>query len=152
LTGQLNEIISELERRQTVIDQAIAALRDVDGIASPTNGAVRKADDNKQLGRSRKKYSTVDKVGGATPTVHASSREKKMRRGVSVTGGRQAKQLTEGTMKARTVELLRKVGKPMHSGEVAKRMKIGSGYASVNLSQLRRDGFLNHTAAGYVVK
>jgi hypothetical protein len=28
---------------------------------------------------------------------------------------------------------------------VAKRMKIGSGYASVNLSQLRRDGFLSHT-------
>jgi hypothetical protein len=55
-------------------------------------------------------------------------------------------------MKARTVERLREASTPMHSGEVAKRMKIGSGYASVNLSQLRRDGFLNHTAAGYVVK
>ena len=54
-------------------------------------------------------------------------------------------------MKARTVELLRKAAKPMHSGKVAKRMKIGSGYASVNLSQLRRDGFLSHTPQGYTV-
>ena len=54
-------------------------------------------------------------------------------------------------MKARTVELLRTAAKPMRSGEVAKRMKIGSGYASVNLSQLRRDGFLRHTPEGYVV-
>ena len=54
-------------------------------------------------------------------------------------------------MKARTVELLLKEGKPMRSGEVAKRMKTGSGYASVNLSQLRRDGFLSHTPEGYAV-
>ena len=54
-------------------------------------------------------------------------------------------------MKARTVELLRKTAKPMQSGEVAKRMKIGAGYASVNLSQLRRDGFLIHTPEGYSV-
>src|ERR1035438_6298880 len=62
-----------------------------------------------------------------------------------------SKKLTEGTMKARTVELLRRAAKPMQSGEVAKRMKIGSGYASVNLSQLRRDGFLSHTPEGYTV-
>jgi Mn-dependent DtxR family transcriptional regulator len=61
------------------------------------------------------------------------------------------RKLTEGTMKALTVELLRRVGKPMNSGEVAKRMKIGPGYASVNLSQLRRDGFLSHTPEGYTV-
>ena len=64
---------------------------------------------------------------------------------------RRRKKLTEGTMKARTVELLRTAAKPMRSGEVAKRMKIESGYASVNLSQLRRDGFLRHTPEGYAV-
>jgi hypothetical protein len=159
LAGQLNEIISELERRRKVIDQALAALRDVDGIGSPAPeaarkamappfGAVRKANDNKQPGTSRKKHSTVEKVGGAPPAINASV----LGPGKAIRQEAPARKLTEGTMKARTVELLRKMGKPMHSGEVAKRMKIGSGYASVNLSQLRRDGFLNHTAAGYVIK
>jgi hypothetical protein len=165
LAGQLSEIIDELERRRMMIDQALAALRDVDGIGSPVSesarraiaqpvGAVRKGNDNKQPGTSRRNHSTVEKVGVAPPTANGwvSGPGKTIRHEVPATRERRVRKLTEGTMKARTVELLRKVGKPMHSGEVAKRMKIGSGYASVNLSQLRRDGFLNHTAAGYILK
>jgi hypothetical protein len=154
LAELLNEIIGELELRRKMIDRALAALRDVDGVESPAPEApagkliaspVRKGNDNKRRGTSRRKRSTAKKAGGAPPTVNAPASH-------PVTTERPARKLTEGTMKARTVELLRKVGRPMHSGEVAKRMKIGSGYASVNLSQLRRDGFLGHTEAGYVVK
>ena len=166
MAGQLSEIIGELERRRKVIDQALAALRDVDGIASaapeaagrraiaPSVAAGRKANDNKEPGTSRKKRAAVPKTEGAprAVTTSASNPGKTIRQEVPLAEKRPVRKLTEGTMKARTVELLRKVGKPLHSGEVAKRMKIGSGYASVNLSQLRRDGFLNHTAAGYVVK
>ena len=155
MAGQLNEIIGQLEQRLRAIDRALSALRDVDGTESlapntatataPAAFAVRKGrksqGGNKRNGASLKKRSAVKKVGGAPP-VNAS---------VPLITEGQTRKLTEGTMKARTVELLRRVGKPMNSGEVAKRMKIGSGYASVNLSQLRRDGFLGHTAEGYVV-
>jgi hypothetical protein len=162
LAGRLSEIIAELERQRRVIDQALAALRDVEGIESPPPsraiappvGAVRKGSRKKRLGKSHKKRSTAKKAGGPPPIANtsASDPEKPIRQTVPLTRERPVRKLTEGTMKARTVELLRNAGKPMRSGEVAKRMKIGSGYASVNLSQLRRDGFLKHTTAGYVVK
>lgn len=166
MAGLLSEIIGELERRRRAIDRALAALGDVDGIESPAPevatgraiaspvGIVRKGNDNERRGTSRGKRSTAKKAGGAPPTVNASASDpgKTNRQEGPVTGERPARKLTEGTMKARTVELLRKAGRPMRSGEVAKRMKIGSGYASVNLSQLLRDGFLSHTEAGYVVK
>jgi hypothetical protein len=163
----LNEIIGQLEQRRRAIDQALSALRDVDGIeslapntATPTSPAalaVRKGgkshNGNKRSGALLKKRSPVKKARREPPVVSASVSDpgKAVRLEVLSTKERQTKKLTEGTMKARTVELLRRVGKPMNSGEVAKRMKIGPGYASVNLSQLRRDGFLGHTAEGYVV-
>jgi hypothetical protein len=155
LPGRLNEIIGELEQRRRAIDRALSALRDVDRIESLTLNAAtttaqaapagrkgRKSQGGyKPNGASLKKRSAVKKAGGDAPVVNAA-----VPLGIART-----KKLTEGTMKARTVELLRRVGKPMNSGEVAKRMKIGAGYASVNLSQLRRDGFLTHTAEGYAV-
>jgi hypothetical protein len=155
LAGQLNEIIGQLEQRRRAIDRALSALRDVDGTESlapnaatataPAAHAVRKGrksqGDNKRNGASLKKRSAVKKPGGEPPDVNAAVP-------LTIKG---TKKLTEGTMKARTVDLLRRAGKPMNSGEVAKRMKIGPGYASVNLSQLRRDGFLSHTPDGYAV-
>jgi hypothetical protein len=147
-----------------VIDRALAALRDVDRIESPSPeaaagrataspvGAVRRGNDNERRGISRGRRSTAKKAGGAPITVNASASDpgKPGRQEGPVTRERPARKLTEGTMKARTAELLRKAGRPMHSGEVAKRMKIGSG--CVNLSQLRRDGFLSHAEGGYVIK
>jgi hypothetical protein len=163
----LNEIIGQLEQRLRAIDRALSALRDVDGIESlapyastataPAALAVRKGgksqSGNERSSASMKKRSAAKKARGKPPVVNASVSDpgKAVRLEVPLIREGQTKKLTEGTMKARTVELLRRVGKPMNSGEVAKRMKIGSGYASVNLSQLRRDGFLGHTAEGYVV-
>ena len=166
LTGQLDEIVGELERQRRVIDQALAALRDVEGMGSiapqtaaskantPLVGPVRKVKKEKQLRVSRQRTSTVEKAWSPRPSANAVVQRlgKTSRKKAPVTSAKQARSLAAGTMKARTVELLRKVGKPMRSSEVARRMKIGAGYASVNLSQLRRDGFLNHTAAGYVVR
>jgi hypothetical protein len=156
----------QLQLFDRVIDRALAAWRDVDGIESPAPevatgraiaspvGVVRKGNDNGRRGTSHGQRSTAKKAGGAPPTVNASASDpgKTIRQEGPVTRERPARKLTEGTMKARTVELLRKAGRPMNSGEVAKRMNIGSGYASVNLSRLRRDGFLSHNEAGYVVK
>jgi hypothetical protein len=165
LAGQLNEIIAQLEQRRRAIDRALAALRDVDGIEPITAGTVTarpvaavgtlgvSPNGTTRFGAPPEKRSAAKRAGGAPRVVNASPSDPGRTAGREVPSTReeQTKKLTEGTMKARTVELLRKAGKPMQSGEVAKRMKIGSGYASVNLSQLRRDGFLSHTAEGYVV-
>ena len=165
-----DSIITQLERQKAAIDRALAALRDVDGIessaseaaadgaAAPSAPAMRKGGmspkGKKRLIAALKKRWAAKKAAEKPPVVSAPapgpSRKAAPRNGRFTEEGRK-KKLTEGTMKARTVELLRKAAKPMQSGEVAKRMKIGSGYASVNLSQLRRDGFLSHTPEGYAV-
>jgi hypothetical protein len=167
LAGHLSEIISQLEQQRKAIERALSALRDVEGIESPAPNAAtatapaalavrtggRPQSGDKRSGALLKKRSAVKKARGGPPIVNApvSDSGKAVLLEVPLTRVGQAKKLTAGTMKARTVELLRMVGKPMISGEVAKRMKIGRGYASVNLSQLRRDGFLSHTAEGYAV-
>jgi hypothetical protein len=161
-------IITQLEWQKAAIDRALAALRDVEGIESsaseaaadaepvPSAPAIRKSgmspEGKKRLIPARKKRwaakaaenPRVVSAPAASPQDAASRKVRSKQEGRS-------KELKEGTMKARTVDLLRKAAKPMRSGEVAKRMKIGSGYASVNLSQLRRDGFLTHTPEGYAV-
>ncbi len=150
MTGQLDEIIRELERRRRAIDRALAALRGVEelGSSAPETAAskaiippvktVRKGNKAKQPDTSQEKHSTVEKAGAPPPSSNAAVLSPS-RREPPIAKQKQAKKLTAGTMKARTVELLQTVGKPMRSGEVAKRMKSSSAYASVNLSQLRRD-------------
>ena len=85
MAGVLSEIIGELERQRRVIDRALAALRDLDGIEPPAAeaaaggaipppvGAVRKENDTERLGTSRGKRSTAKKAGEAPPTVDASA-------------------------------------------------------------------------------
>jgi hypothetical protein len=155
-----------MEKTIAFESRSVPGERDVDGIESPAPevatgraiaspvGGVRKGYDNERRGTSHGKRSTAKKAGGASRAVNAPATDpgKSIRPEGLVTRERPARMLTEGTMKARTVELLRQSSRPMQSGEVAKRMKIGSGYASVNLSQLRRDGFLSHAEGGYVIK
>src|ERR1019366_964923 len=114
LAGQLNEIIGQLEQRLRAIDRALSALRDVDGTESlapnpatataPAAFAVSKGrksqGGNKRNGASLKKRSAVKKAGGEPPVEKAAVP-------LIIKGTRK---LTEGTMKARTVELLRRVG------------------------------------------
>ena len=162
-------IITELEKQKTAIDKALAALRDVsgmespmpeaaaDGVQVPSGPAHRKGrmspEGKKRLIAAVKKRWAAKKAAENPAVVSAPaarSQNAASRRVRSKQEGR-SRELREGTMKARTVALLRKAAKPMQSGEVAKLMKIGSGYASVNLAQLRRDGFLTHTPQGYAV-
>ena len=164
-----DSIIIQLELQKAAINRALTALRDVDGSESsapepaaeagavPSAPAIHKGgispEGKKRLSAALKKRWAAKKAAAKPPVVSApapSLKKSPQRNGQSAQEER-GKKLTEGTMKARTVELLRKAGKPMQSGEVAKRMKIGAGYASVNLSQLRRDGFLSHTPEGYIV-
>jgi hypothetical protein len=169
MTEGFCNIITQLEGQRAAIDKALAALRDVNGTESsaaeaavgaelvPSAHAMRKG---RMSPAGKKRLSAAVKKRWATKrTVENPSvvrapitrpRNAAQGKGRPTKQGR-SKELKEGTMKARTVELLRKAAKPMESGEVAKRMKIGSGYASVNLSQLRRDGFLTHTPEGYIV-
>jgi hypothetical protein len=151
----IEELIRRLENQKTAIERALTSLREVDGgeTSDPqqavTETTVEPAGKNRRSD-AQKKRSTLAALrrvdGRETSTTKAAAD--------AVAGpGAPARRekLREGTMKARTVELLRTAAKPMRSGEVAKRMKIGSGYASVNLSQLRRAGFLSHTPEGYAV-
>jgi hypothetical protein len=152
LPGQLNEIISQLEHRGRAIDRALSALRDVDGIESLTANAATATAPPAPVVRTRGKSRSGSKRSeSAVKKTSTSVPGKADRLEVPFATEGQTSRLKEGTMKARTVELLRRVGRPINSGEVAKRMKIGAGYASVNLSQLRRDGFLTHTPEGYTV-
>jgi hypothetical protein len=164
MADSLNGIINQLERQKTAIERALTALRRVEGIEAPAPAppaitpATRKGGmtpaGRRRLSAALKKRWAAKKAAEKPPVVSAPApgpaRKAAPRNGRFTQAGR-SKKLTEGTMKARTVELLRKAAKPMQSGEVAKRMKIGSGHASVNLSQLRRDGFLSHTPQGYTV-
>ena len=161
----LDSIITQLELQKAAIDRALAALREVDGTESPApvaaavpsapavrNGGMSPEGKERLIAALKKRWAA--KKAAKKPSVvtaPAPGPRKAAPRNGRLTQEVRSKKLTEGTMKARTVELLRKAGKPLQSGEVAKRMKIGSGYASVNLSQLRRDGFLSHTPEGYTV-
>jgi hypothetical protein len=169
MTEGLYSIITQLEGQRAAIDRALAALREVNGTESSTAGAavdtelvpsahvVRKgrmspAGKKRLIAAVKKRWATKKAAENppvvSAPVTRAQNAAQAKRR---PTEKGRSKELKKGTMKARTVELLRKAAKPMQSGEVAKRMKIGSGYASVNLSQLRRDGFLTHTPEGYAV-
>jgi hypothetical protein len=165
LADGLTSIITQLERQKAAIDRALAALREMGDApvpeasaeGEPVAPATRKRgmspEGKKRLVAASKKRWAAKKAAEKTPVVSAPAPG--LRKAAPLnhrfTQEGRSKKLTEGTMKARTVALLRKAAKPMQSGEVAKRMKIGSGYASVNLSQLRRDGFLSHTPEGYTV-
>lgn len=169
MTEGFYSIIAQLEGQRAAIDKALAALRDVGGTESSAaeaavdtklvpsahvtgKGRMSTVGKKQHIAAVKKRWATK-KAAGNPPIVSAPftrSQNAAQGKGRSTEQGR-SKELKEGTMKARTVELLRKAAKPMQSGEVAKRMKIGSGYASVNLSQLRRDGFLTHTPEGYAV-
>jgi hypothetical protein len=169
MTEGFYSIITQLEGQRAAIDKALAALRDVNGTESsaaegaldtkliPSAHVVRKGRmspaGKKRLISAVKKRWARKKAAGNPPVV--SARATRPRNAAQGKGGPteqgRSKELKKGTMKARTVELLQKAARPMQSGEVAKRMKIGSGHASVNLSQLRRDGFLTHTPEGYIV-
>jgi hypothetical protein len=165
LADGLTNIITQLERQKAAIDMALAALRDIGDApvpdasaeAEPVARTARKRgmspDGKKRLVAALKRRGASKKAAEKTPVASAPApgRRKGAPLNRRFTQEGRGKKLTEGTMKARTVELLRKAAKPMQSGEVAKRMSIGSGHASVNLSQLRRDGFLSHTPEGYTV-
>ena len=156
MPGQLDEIIDMLERRRQVIEEALSALRNVDGPEWPANDTASLEAIVSPVGgvpgRNQSKTAPSSRSKHAAARTGAVGQGDRNRDEVPAAKAKHAAKLTEGTMKARTVDLLRKAGRPMRSGEVAKRMKIGAGYASVNLSQLRRDGFLVHTADGYVVR
>jgi len=162
-------IIIELEKQKAAIDKALAALRGIDGTESsvpepaanaepvPSAPATREGrmspEGKKRLIAALKKRWAAKKKAANSHIVSApiASSQNVAPRKVRFKQVRRSPELREGTMKARAVALLRKAARPMRSGEVAKRMKIGSDYASVNLAQLRRDGFLTHTPAGYAV-